>query len=99
MKVHYEQPNVGHYGVFNGSRWRAEIAPRVMDFISSNRAGAATKPARKSASKKAGKSAARKAPKGPAGNSLEKSLLLKPEAWPTTSRRSAVSVQAGKGLE
>ncbi|PVB62112.1 polyhydroxyalkanoate depolymerase [Labrenzia sp. 011] len=37
MKTHYEQPNVGHYGVFNGSRWRAEIAPRVMDFIRSNR--------------------------------------------------------------
>ncbi|MEJ8474998.1 polyhydroxyalkanoate depolymerase [Roseibium algae] len=39
MKVHYEQPNVGHYGVFNGSRWRSEICPRVMDFIQSNRAG------------------------------------------------------------
>ena len=37
MKAHYEQPNVGHYGVFNGSRWRSEIAPRVMDFIRSNR--------------------------------------------------------------
>jgi len=39
MKVHYEQPNVGHYGVFNGSRFRAEIAPRIIDFIQSNRAG------------------------------------------------------------
>lgn len=37
MKMHYEQPNVGHYGVFNGSRWRSEIAPRIMDFIQSNR--------------------------------------------------------------
>ncbi|TWI82867.1 poly(3-hydroxybutyrate) depolymerase [Roseibium hamelinense] len=36
MKVHYEQPSVGHYGVFNGSRWRAEIAPRVLDFMRSN---------------------------------------------------------------
>ncbi|MEH0070908.1 polyhydroxyalkanoate depolymerase [Pannonibacter sp. Pt2-lr] len=33
MKAHYEQPNVGHYGVFNGSRFRAEIAPRMIDFI------------------------------------------------------------------
>jgi poly(3-hydroxybutyrate) depolymerase len=24
---------VGHYGVFNGSRFRAEIAPRIADFI------------------------------------------------------------------
>ena len=27
------QPSVGHYGVFNGSRFRAEIAPRISDFI------------------------------------------------------------------
>jgi poly(3-hydroxybutyrate) depolymerase len=27
------QPGVGHYGVFNGSRFRAEIAPRISDFI------------------------------------------------------------------
>jgi poly(3-hydroxybutyrate) depolymerase len=32
-KVHYLQPAVGHYGVFNGSRFRAEIAPRISDFI------------------------------------------------------------------
>ena len=28
-KAHYLQPSVGHYGVFNGSRFRAEIAPRI----------------------------------------------------------------------
>jgi poly(3-hydroxybutyrate) depolymerase len=32
-KVHYVQPVVGHYGVFNGSRFRAEIAPRIADFV------------------------------------------------------------------
>ncbi|HXX25199.1 MAG TPA: polyhydroxyalkanoate depolymerase [Pseudolabrys sp.] len=32
-KVHYMQPGVGHYGVFNGSRFRAEIAPRIADFV------------------------------------------------------------------
>ena len=32
MRVHYLQPKVGHYGVFNGSRFRAEIAPRIVDF-------------------------------------------------------------------
>ena len=32
MRVHYVQPKVGHYGVFNGSRFRAEIAPRIVDF-------------------------------------------------------------------
>ncbi|MEE2690066.1 MAG: polyhydroxyalkanoate depolymerase [Pseudomonadota bacterium] len=29
----YVQPNVGHYGVFNGSRWRAEIQPKIQEFI------------------------------------------------------------------
>ena len=33
QKVHYVQPGVGHYGVFNGTRWRAEIQPRIRDFI------------------------------------------------------------------
>ena len=35
-KAHYLQPAVGHYGVFNGSRFRAEIAPRIADFILSH---------------------------------------------------------------
>jgi poly(3-hydroxybutyrate) depolymerase len=32
-KVYHLQPKVGHYGVFNGSRFRADIAPRIADFI------------------------------------------------------------------
>ncbi|MBN9023100.1 MAG: polyhydroxyalkanoate depolymerase [Rhizobiales bacterium] len=35
-RAHYLQPKVGHYGVFNGSRFRAEIAPRIGDFIRSH---------------------------------------------------------------
>ncbi|MCK0207035.1 polyhydroxyalkanoate depolymerase [Starkeya koreensis] len=35
-KAHYLQPTVGHYGVFNGSRFRAEIAPRIADFVLSH---------------------------------------------------------------
>lgn len=35
MRAHYLQPKVGHYGVFNGSRFRAEIVPRIVDFITS----------------------------------------------------------------
>ena len=31
----YIQPGVGHYGVFNGSRFRTEIQPRIHDFIRS----------------------------------------------------------------
>ena len=32
-RVHYEQPGVGHYGLFNGARFRNEIAPRIKQFI------------------------------------------------------------------
>ncbi|MEM8795299.1 MAG: polyhydroxyalkanoate depolymerase, partial [Pseudomonadota bacterium] len=33
MKDHYVQPSVGHYGVFNGSRFLAGIRPRISDFV------------------------------------------------------------------
>ncbi len=32
LKVDYEQSNVGHYGVFNGSRFRKHIVPRIRAF-------------------------------------------------------------------
>ncbi len=35
-KRHYTQPGVGHYGIFNGSRYRHEIVPRVVAFMSDN---------------------------------------------------------------
>jgi poly(3-hydroxybutyrate) depolymerase len=33
LRAHWLEPGVGHYGVFNGSRFRAEIAPRIADFV------------------------------------------------------------------
>ena len=36
MREHYMQPAVGHYGVFNGSRFRSEIVPRITRFIQSH---------------------------------------------------------------
>ena len=33
MKERPVPPRVGHYGVFNGRRWRGEISPKVRDFI------------------------------------------------------------------
>ena len=33
MREHYVQPGVGHYGIFNGRRWRDGIAPRIARFI------------------------------------------------------------------
>ena len=34
-KTHYLQEGVGHYGVFNGRRFRSEIAPRIRAFMTS----------------------------------------------------------------
>lgn len=39
-KQHYVQPRVGHYGVFNGTRFRQHIQPRIRDFIRAERARA-----------------------------------------------------------
>ena len=35
MQFDYIQPGVGHYGVFNGTRFRTEIQPRLRDFMRS----------------------------------------------------------------
>ncbi|MDL2353404.1 MAG: polyhydroxyalkanoate depolymerase, partial [Pseudomonadota bacterium] len=32
-KQYYLAPEVGHYGIFNGTRWRDQIAPMVEDWI------------------------------------------------------------------
>jgi poly(3-hydroxybutyrate) depolymerase len=32
LKLHYLQKDVGHYGVFNGSRFRSQIAPQIVEF-------------------------------------------------------------------
>ena len=39
MRLHYLQPDVGHYGVFNGSRFRREIAPRILAFAKAHARG------------------------------------------------------------
>ncbi len=35
-RAQYLQPGVGHYGIFNGRRWRTEILPRIKAFIEAN---------------------------------------------------------------
>ena len=35
-KLHHLQQGVGHYGVFNGSRFRKEIVPRIVEFVNKN---------------------------------------------------------------
>jgi poly(3-hydroxybutyrate) depolymerase len=33
-RLHHMQPKVGHYGVFNGSRFHSEIVPQIVGFMS-----------------------------------------------------------------
>ena len=35
-KLHYVQPEVGHYGTFSGRRWREQIVPVISKFIRSS---------------------------------------------------------------
>ncbi|WP_336487039.1 polyhydroxyalkanoate depolymerase [Methylobacterium nigriterrae] len=39
-KAYHLQAGAGHYGVFNGSRFRAEIAPKIAAFMAQNARGA-----------------------------------------------------------
>ncbi len=39
MKTKLIQPGVGHYGVFNGSKFRDFIFPQMLDFIHSHEKG------------------------------------------------------------
>jgi poly(3-hydroxybutyrate) depolymerase len=43
MKTHYQQAKVGHFGVFNGSRFRNEVVPRIREFHASMTAPARPK--------------------------------------------------------
>ncbi len=36
-KQHLEQKEVGHYGLFNGRRFREQVAPRIQSFIAASR--------------------------------------------------------------
>jgi poly(3-hydroxybutyrate) depolymerase len=37
MRLHIEQAGVGHYGLFNGSRFRQEIAPKIKAFMQAHK--------------------------------------------------------------
>jgi len=39
LKKYHLAPGVGHYGMFNGSKWRTQIAPVVESWIRANARG------------------------------------------------------------
>ena len=42
LRDHLLQPKVGHYGIFNGRRWRQQICPRIGEFMRRTQAGEKT---------------------------------------------------------
>jgi poly(3-hydroxybutyrate) depolymerase len=48
-KRHHVQAGAGHYGVFNGRRFRTEIVPRIVEFIHASQAAIPAKAAKKPA--------------------------------------------------
>ena len=36
MKLHHLQPGVGHYGVFNGFKFRQDIVPKIVNFVTAH---------------------------------------------------------------
>lgn len=45
--LYHLQKDVGHYGVFNGSRFRKFIAPKIVEFTEANSGAAAAQPAKR----------------------------------------------------
>ncbi|MEH6633840.1 MAG: hypothetical protein V7776_23895, partial [Halopseudomonas aestusnigri] len=41
LKKHYVQKGVGHYGIFNGSKYREGVAPKIKDWINKHHEQAA----------------------------------------------------------
>ena len=93
-RVHYLQDRVGHYGVFNGSRFRAEIAPRIRDFILSHEPRA-TKPA---AAKAAVTPAVDKA-EAPKVEAEAKTEAPKTDALKTDAPKTGAGAPAAKAAE
>ena len=65
-RAHWLQPGVGHYGVFNGSRFRSEIVPRIADFVLSNNFDPQTRSSRRVGAAAKANGSARPAPALPA---------------------------------
>nr|WP_285295284.1 polyhydroxyalkanoate depolymerase [Aureimonas altamirensis] len=81
MRVHWLQPKVGHYGVFNGSRFRAEICPRIIDFALTH--GQAGKAARQ-----------RQAERQAAAPARAEAASAKPKAAPAKAKAAPAKAKA-----
>lgn len=86
---HYMQPGVGHYGVFNGSRFRSEIAPRISDFVTTFDREPPSVPAPKPATRRAKTEAAGEP--GAAVNGASGSASIAPDTTPPEDAAGAAA--------
>jgi poly(3-hydroxybutyrate) depolymerase len=86
MRKQHVQEDVGHYGVFNGSKFRDSIAPKIKAFFEKNTA-AKKAAAPKEDPKTAKEAAAAKAPK--------KAAAAKPAAKPAAVKKSSKTAKTG----
>lgn len=103
MRQHHLQPKVGHYGVFNGSRFRTEIAPRITAFVAEHDGSSPAprpKPRRRAtAAKSVDKTAAKSdikavAPEDPAKKAAPRAKRATPRARGTGKMNGAGSSSA-----
>ncbi len=64
MKAYHMAPGVGHYGLFNGRKWREKIAPRIKQFIRAHDQKTGSKPKRKLAAESPWHGADRRSDRG-----------------------------------
>lgn len=93
LHAHYMQPKVGHYGVFNGSRFRSEIAPRIRDFTAthSERLSGLNPKTTPVVADKPTQKTAEKTPVKPAAKTAAKSTATKNKAPAAKALKSTVA--------
>ena len=87
-KAYHLQAGAGHYGVFNGSRFRAEIAPKIAAFMEQNARGASQGPRAERTNVTALDPAAFRASHGRFAAGSDKPTMAAEHAAPQTRRRS-----------
>lgn len=81
-KQYFQAPQVGHYGIFNGRRWRTVIQPKVRDFIRAHDRALARTP--KASAKPAAKSTAKPAVTAKAATAATPKSVTPKAATPAT---------------
>ncbi|WP_417360781.1 polyhydroxyalkanoate depolymerase [Gallaecimonas pentaromativorans] len=98
-KLHYVQKGVGHYGIFNGRRFREEVGPKVKDFIRSHQQPPAEAEAKAPAAANATPAAAKAVPVAKAGPVKPAASAAKKPAQAKAPTAKAMPAKAEPAVE